>query len=1235
MNDTQIIEEKSLKDIISLSKDFQTSVNIAFDFDNAQKIKNFIPTSDAIDFLEETVLSALKNSPKRSRILIGAYGKGKSYMVLEALSVLRNSIENREALNSLVEKIQKTKPDCADTVQSYLNSNKHLLPVIINGNSSSLSQSFLYALSTTLKKNEFKNLMPETHFEAALNMLEKWEKDYPETYEAFTEKISKNINDFKTSLKNFDEECFNEFEELYPLLTSGSEFNPFSGFDAADIYEKTCKKLCAQGNYNGMFIVYDEFGKYLESGISAATIKDVKLLQDFAELADRSAENQIHLLLICHKEIENYIDILPKQKVDGWKGVSERFKHIHLFTSDYSEVYALITTAIVKNNTGWECFVQENNERFSAVKTKWSGNKLFSNLSEQAKSDILYGAYPLHPVTSYILPRLSEKIAQNERTLFTFLCGQEKKSLANLLETYSFSFFLTPEVLFDYFENQMQVEPYTSEIKVQYRNAQRILQRLNVSEKEDSLEARIIKTLALIYSLEQFERLSPSADLIFDIFTDDGYSLEEIKNAIKKLCKDFIYENVHNKYLVMRSESSIDVNRLIADEVEKQKKRVSIVEILNSFDFEKYIFPVQYNVENKMTRYFSFEFVSAKALFENTNWHERIKAIKADGAVFAAFTDNSVLYGIEEIKTKAKELSSVIENAVFIVPKEKTADTLAFRKFNVAAALRNVPEIEPLLFSEYDIVYQDLHEVVKEYINAFVQPEKGKSLYIADGAEQSFKRKADFTSYVSAKCKRIFSKTPVINNEMLNKTNLTAAGKKSRAKLIDAVLTSENSSLGLEGSGQEISFRNSALVVPGILNLKDERKYFCLEPATSDKERDENFKNLFSKIEEFIDSSKEKDVCFAGIFEILTNLENHIGLRRALIPLYLAVCLSRNAKNTLIKGPHGEERISSETLSLVAENPEDYTLRIQEWNDEKQKYIYKIEKCFEDFIISQEKTSIGYTYLANAFLRWYRALPKYSKQLRNIYQKKDSIQPVKKEYISFSSLLKQGYFGTQEILFQKIPECFGEKEAGISVADKIKEAKSFFENALSQLENVIIEETKQKLFEDCCINSAEMTLSSAAKIFCEKLDREASAHVFNNNAQKLLQIYQNAGNNENETVEKAAVVLTGLSICDWTEDTVNTYFINLNELNKTLLEYKTQTEESINKQESKENTNQYIINFASVNGAISVKTFEKTECSSRARILKDEIGRTLKETGLSISDAEKRQVLISLLEELL
>jgi len=67
-----------LKKYLNIAEGFQYSVNIEYDLGNEEKIKSFIPTTSSFDIIEEIMLSTHVSSTDRARILIGAYGKGKS-----------------------------------------------------------------------------------------------------------------------------------------------------------------------------------------------------------------------------------------------------------------------------------------------------------------------------------------------------------------------------------------------------------------------------------------------------------------------------------------------------------------------------------------------------------------------------------------------------------------------------------------------------------------------------------------------------------------------------------------------------------------------------------------------------------------------------------------------------------------------------------------------------------------------------------------------------------------------------------------------------------------------------------------------------------------------------------------------------------------------------------------------------------------------------------------------------
>lgn len=402
--------------IISVASGFQYSVNIGYDLNNDDKLKNFIPTRSSLALMEDILLSTNPTSTERARVLIGAYGKGKSHIVLTILAMLmkRNPVLFEKANPKIDEN-----PRLRQIVNNYYESNNKILPVIITGSNTSLPQAFLLALQRTLSTNGLLDVMPETNYKAAVQVINRWEKEFPDTYKKLKEALDMPIKQFIEELQNFGTEAYEKFERIYPTLTAGSVFNPFLGFDVVDLYEEAVHGLKSKG-YTGIYVIYDEFSKFLEANIKEASVSDTKMLQDFAEKCNRSGEAQMHLMLISHKEIANYIDKLPKQKVDGWRGVSERFKHIHL-NNNFTQTYEIISSAIQKKASSWNKFCKDYSKSFDDIFQRYAQHHIFNDVEKEYVEKTMYGCYPLHPVSTFILPRLSERVAQNERTLFTFI----------------------------------------------------------------------------------------------------------------------------------------------------------------------------------------------------------------------------------------------------------------------------------------------------------------------------------------------------------------------------------------------------------------------------------------------------------------------------------------------------------------------------------------------------------------------------------------------------------------------------------------------------------------------------------------------------------------------------------------------------------------------------------------------------------------------------------------------
>ena len=81
--------------ILSINESFQYSINLQFDINNIEKVREYIPTKDSCKVLENYVDSLLGNFSKATT-LIGPYGKGKSHLLLILLTIFNDYIEDDE-----------------------------------------------------------------------------------------------------------------------------------------------------------------------------------------------------------------------------------------------------------------------------------------------------------------------------------------------------------------------------------------------------------------------------------------------------------------------------------------------------------------------------------------------------------------------------------------------------------------------------------------------------------------------------------------------------------------------------------------------------------------------------------------------------------------------------------------------------------------------------------------------------------------------------------------------------------------------------------------------------------------------------------------------------------------------------------------------------------------------------------------------------------------------------------
>lgn len=1198
--------------MISVASGFQYSVNIGYDLNNDDKLKNFIPTKSALTLLKDILSSTAPDATERARVLVGAYGKGKSHIILTILSMLMQ--RKCSLFTHLMPKI-KEDPELKQLVDNYYSDKKNkILPVIINGTSSSLPQAFLLALQKTLDENGL-DIMPETNYRAAINAIQKWKADYPKTYDKFKKEISLPVDAFISELNDYNATIYSEFEEVYPKLTSGSIFNPFVGFDVVELYESVVKSLKKRG-YLGIYVVYDEFSKFLESNITAASVSDTKMLQDFAEKCNRSGENELHLLLISHKEISNYIDQLPKAKVDGWRGVSERFHHIHL-NNNFAQTYEIISTVIIKDRNKWEDFRNDNKARFDQLMTRYAEHAIFIDTDQKELETTIYECYPLHPVSTFILPRLSERVAQNERTLFTFLSADGTSTLPAFLRGLKDKDFrvITPDLIFDYFNPVLQKEPFAGELHKNYVLTKTILDQI----EDQILESKIVKTISLIYLLGQFDKLKPIKEEIVGIYSME-YKPAEIEAAIDHLIKDeyVIYLKRSNDYLKLKQTSGVDVEQKISDTIAALSPAFSLKSALNASNIDNYLYPSKYNDEKEMIRYFEFEFIEEQELEGDIDWVKKAEDIHADGVVYAIVCEDPE--AIKGIKKKVLKTSQGCDRFIFIMPKKATAIRKILQEFEAVSALRDKAKEDTVLFEEYEVIYEDLRDVISEFISGYTHPEDYKSAYIYNGEEKSILRKAALTGFASDICFNIFSETPVINNEAINKDEITSIANNSRNKILSGLLRNVlEPNLGLTGTGQEVSIMRSTLVRKDV--LLDDKEGTRINLAPPDKQ----MKGVLDAIVSFIMDAKKKGAAsFDQLYRVLTAPEYHIGIRSGVIPIYIAAVFHEYSEDIILQNELGQLPLSADTLQAINANPEDYSLVFLEWNPEKQEFVNKLSGIFSNYVIEAEKNLSAYDFTASAMKRWYLSLPRYAKESKGIGDKESS-----KRYLKMVKLLKQNLNG-HELLFEKLPEAFGYRDFNEGLAENIENAKNYYDGKIAELKVELIKQTKQ-IF-SIAANRAKLkrtSLSSVIKDWCETLDPHVFEQLFENGTDKCLGLFKEVTNDEETFIARLAKAATDLRVEDWDDDTVDRFKEKLAMYKKTAEEFQSGESES---DDSAAST--YEIRFRSDDGSSEIKRFDRVETSKRGKLLYNSILSEIDSMGYSISEQEKRQILMDILKKM-
>ena len=509
-----------------------------------------------------------------------------------------------------------------------------------------------------------------------------------------------------------------------------------------------------------------------------------------------------------------------------------------------------------------------------------------------------------------------------------------------------------------------------------------------------------------------------------------------------------------------------------------------------------------------------------------------------------------------------------------------------------------------------------MREVITDFINTYTHPENYKACYIYNGAEKSIFRKAALTGLLSDICNDVYSMTPIINNEVINKNELSGVAYGSRSKIIAALLRNviENN-LGFSGTGQEVSIMRSTLVRTNI--LVDDGNSASINLHTGDA----NLDNMLNVICDFVRKGRIQEECkFDDLYYDLTSPAKSIGMRKSLIPIYIAAVLHEYKRAIVIMGDYGQVPVNMDTLLQIEASPKRFRLKYLDWDPTKDEFLNTLENIFSDYINEAEKNTNSYEYVVSAMNRWYMSLPKWSKEKNS--------QKAAKKYRELIKLLRQNC-GSYELLFGRLPREFGYSSATSKLANDINLAKVYYDKALDKLIDSLIDCVKELFSGNTGRETHERSsLYSVVKDWCEELDTAVFEQLFDNGADRCLGLMREVTNDERTFIVRLAKLVTDLRIEDWNEELLEQFKNKLVEYKETAENFKGHDDMPLS-----ESTNEYTLTFIDNEGRNVTRRFDRVEETHAGRLLTNAILDNLESMGCAISENEKRQILMEVLKK--
>ncbi|QGG52982.1 hypothetical protein [Lysinibacillus pakistanensis] len=822
---------------------FQPSINLMYDIGKAQLFEQYVPNIKQLDIMQD-ILQSLMEEEQHAHLLIGPYGAGKSLVGAMTTTLLTQQRQTKE-IKQFFKDVYMVSSELEIQIREQLSRRTFKwIPITITGKSGDFETIILESIQKQTLSREIQiNLKHDATY--ILGLIETWETEFPKAYQkliVILEGVEYTVEMLREKLTIGDSAAVALFKSIYSDIALGTAYHNPIKLDFIEqiqfIFDQLAKKKL------GLFIVFDEFGRFLQTVSNAKIYETMQQIQDLAELVNR--QGNAGLLMITHTGLQQYANANANLTQDELERVEKRFVEHHLISD--SSIFYRSAHKLLNKPEGFvaDMFLAKDYEQLHHFIMRYN---LFADMThEEIEGTIIEGCQPIHPLTIQLLPSISNVLGQNDRTLYMFL------NQFDIDATQGNWYYV--DQLFEYFF------PDTSMLLT--LDSMRFY-RLALTYKVSESSLRLVK-LGTLLNLVNNRYLLTKDFLLFAL----GLERNAIQEVIDELIEiKLLRFNPFTKGFELYEGSLVNFEMLFK---EIQQKVVTVdtmrIEAIEKIFDQPYYLPLGYNTAKSMTR-----FIETKFVFGN-------QPVSTE-----PFKDGTLIYIIAKNEKERMQLEDSI--------REYTDDDILFvlTDINLSKISEHVEEYLVLnhMLNNSEILNQDYNlqkeiemriETCSHKVQQHLMPLKTfKDLhvqYYLAGFPLPISNIYDFEKCIDQWMFNRFQDTPEVRNESFNKWNIMPIQRKAAISLLDQIIhPSFDGNFNIEGNGPDY-----LIFATTFKNLR-----FNFTDLDNQETRELNL--LRKKLCQALEDSSRNSIY--SLFEIALN--KPFGIRAPLVPILVVSLL--------------------------------------------------------------------------------------------------------------------------------------------------------------------------------------------------------------------------------------------------------------------------------------------------------------------------------------------------------